>query len=924
MIGTRLAHYEVTSHLGTGGMGEVYRATDSKLGRSVAIKLLPEAFSRDADRAARFEREARVLASLNHPNIAAIYGLEESETKRFLVMELVEGDTLADRLQRGPIPVEESLKLALQIARALESAHEKGVIHRDIKPANIKVTADGKVKVLDFGLAKAFTPSEQDINLSNSPTMSMTSMAATQQGIIMGTAGYMSPEQASGESADKRADIWAFGVVLFEMLSGRRMFAGKTVAHILADILKAEPDWNSLPANLHPRLRLLLERCLEKEPQDRYHDIADARVDIERVLSDPQGVFVRPETVGTTARAGISPFVWIITAAVAVMAGALGWFLHPQPAPKPASVVRFPLLLPPATQFSLPPAMMLAISPDGTRIAHTGNNQLYLRNLNESESRPVPGTLEPGVGVSTPVFSPDGQWIAYVQLVTATGPYILKRVPVSGGTPVKVVETRAGILNFPVGLSWPSSETLVFVSPEGVVRMPANGGAPEILVKRTGDEALETPQLLPDGKQVLFVRLPQVPGAGRVSVWDAAEICIQSIGATDRTVVWKGGSHAQYLSSGHLLYAQGNTVFALALDIRSRKVMGGPVPVLEGIRRSSNGITDAAQYVLSDSGSLATLPGLLTSAVEKGVLASMDRKGAATPFNVKPAPYRHPRFSPDGKQVAVEILSDDGQTSSVWVYDVSGKSEIRRLTDVGKNSTRPVWTPDGKRITFGSDRDGAWGVYDQPSDGSALATRLTTAKDSHRQYPEAWSPDGKTLAFVELVNETNWDVWTLTVGGESKLVATGEGSQFGATFSPDGKWLAYTDNQNPFGIRVQPYPGTGVVRQVTQDGEAWPVWSGTNEMFFRLRRDAGQPAQLRGIDVSTTGEFTFRNPRSLQVPETLMYQNYRDYDVTRTGDKFVVLVPDQKEAKAKTVVDAPRIDVVLNWIEELKQRVPVR
>jgi serine/threonine-protein kinase len=903
-------------------MGEVYRATDSKLGRSVAIKLLPEAFSRDADRAARFEREARVLASLNHPNIAAIYGLEESDTKRFLVMELVEGDTLADRLQLGPIPVEESLRLGLQIARALEAAHEKGVIHRDIKPANIKATADGKVKVLDFGLAKAFTPSEQDINLSNSPTMSMQSMAATQQGIIMGTAGYMSPEQASGESADKRADIWAFGVVLFEMLSGRRMFAGKTVAHVLADILKAEPDWALLPANLHPRIRLLLERCLEKEPQDRYHDIADARVDIERVLSDPDGAVVKPEPVAASARISGSPFVWLGAVAVALIAGAAGWMLHREPAVKPAPVVRFPVSLPAGAQFSLPPAMMVAISADGTRIAHTANSQLYLRNLNESESRPVPGTNEAGAGAATPVFSPDGQWIAYVQLVTANGPYILKRVPVSGGTPVKVAETPTGIPNFLFGLSWPSPDSLIFVTAEGIVRIPANGGASEVLVKRTGDESLESPQLLPDGKQVLFIRLPQPPSAGNLAKWDTAEIMIQSIGGNDRTVVWKGGSHARFLSSGHLLYAQGNTIFAVALDIRSRKVIGGPVPVLEGIRRSSNGVSDAAQYVVSDNGALATIPGGGPATVEKGVMALLDRKGGATPFSVRPAPYRNPRFSPDGKQVAVEILSEDGQTGSVWIYDVSGKSEIRRLTEVGKNSTRPIWTTDGRRITFGSDREGAWGIYEQPADGSALPKRLTTAKDSHRQYPEAWSPDGKTLAFIEVVNQANWDILTLSGDGEAKLFAGGEGSQFGAAFSPDGKWLAYTDNEAPFGIRVQPFPVTGVIRQVTQDGEAWPVWSATNEVFFRLRRDTSTP-QIRGIDVSTTGEFTFRNPRSLQVPEALMYQNYRDYDVTRIGDKFVILVPEQKEAKAKAP-EAPRIDVVLNWIEELRQRVPVQ
>ena len=917
MIGTKLSHYEITSHLGTGGMGEVYQATDSKLGRDVAIKLLPEAFSHDADRATRFEREARVLASLNHPNIAAIYGLEESGMTRFLVLELVEGDTLADRLQRGPIPVKESLEMALQIARALEAAHEKGVIHRDIKPANIKVTADGKVKVLDFGLAKAFTASESAVHLSNSPTMTMESMAATQQGIILGTAGYMSPEQASGQAADKRADIWSFGVVLFEMLTGRRLFTGKTMSHVLADVLKADPDWNSLPPNLHPRIRLLLERCLEKEAQDRYHDIADVRVDLERVLADPQGAFISPAT--QAARAG-SRFAWVAAAVIAVIAGALGWFLHRSPQAQPAAVVRFPLILPESLALSLTAAKAVAVSPDGTRIAYTANSQVYLRNLNEPEARPVPGTNEGGGGPATPVFSPDAQWIAYVHVVTTAGPYILKRVPITGGTPLKVFEAPPGSLaNFERGLSWPTADTLVFAGSEGIVSLPANGGAPKVLAKRTADETLDSPQLLPDGKQILFARAPGAPAAGGIAQWDPAEIVIQSIGGADRTVVWKGGSHPRYVPTGHLLYAQGNTVFAISIDVAARKVTGGPVPILEGIRRSTNGVTDAAQYALADNGTLVTIPGIAT-ATERSVMALLDRNGVAMPLSVRPAPYRSPRLSPDGKQVAVGILSDDGMTSSIWIYDLSGKSEMRRLTDT--NSSRPIWTSDSKRVTFASNRDGSWGIYEQPADGSAIAERLVTARGKEEWYPDAWSSDGQTLAFTTAIDTGNWDLYTFTRGGgEPKLVAGGGGNQFGAIFSPDGKWLAYTDNVNPFGIRVQPFPLTGVVRQVTQDGEAWPVWSTANEMFFRLRRDAAAAAQIRGIDVSTTDQFTFRNPRNLRVPDALMYQGYRDYDITRSGDKFVILIPEQKGAKAKAA--ETRIEVVLNWIQELRQRVPV-
>ena len=921
MIGTKLSHYEVTSHLGTGGMGEVYQATDTKLGRSVAIKLLPEAFSRDADRAARFEREAKLLASLNHANIAGIYGLEQSGDTRFLVLELVEGDTLADRLQLGPIPVDEALKLALQIAQAVEAAHEKGVIHRDIKPANIKVTPDGKVKVLDFGLAKAFTPDERDMSLSNSPTLSM---AATQQGLILGTAAYMSPEQASGQVADKRADVWSFGVVLFEMLTGRPLFRGKTISHVLADVLRADPDWNSLPANLHPRVRLLLERCLEKEARDRYHDIAEARVDIEHVLADPRGVLVQPATNAAPGmKAG--PSVWLSVAAAAVIAGALGFLLRPVPAREPGTVVRFPLLLPDSTQFTSTPTSMIAISPDATRIAFLANGQLFLRNLNETEARPVPGTNEGGFGPGSPVFSPDGEMVAYIHAVTAGGPYIVKRVPVAGGTPVTVFTSKTGFEFYEWGLTWPKSDTMMFVHSDGIVRVSANGGMPEVLVKRSGAETFESPQILPGDDEILFVRLAaQNPGAIGINSWVNAEIVIQSIGDNDPTVVWKGGSHARYLPTGHIIYAQGNTLFALSIDLDSRKVTGGPVPVLEGIRRSSNGFTDAAQYAVSDTGVLVSIPGTNGSTIEKGVLALLDRKGVSRPFAVRPAQYRSPRFSPDGRQLAVEIVNDEGQ-SNIWIYDVSGKSEIRRMPQTGNNA-RPIWTPDGQRVTFASNRDGSWGVYEQPADGSTLAARLTTAKDSREHYPEAWSPDGKTLTFVEAVSANDWDIWTLSRDNKDPvLVASGPGTQFGSTFSPDGKWLVYTDNREPFGIHAQPFPPTGVVRQITQDGEAWPVWASTGEMFFRLRRDVGVAAQLRGLDVTTSGGFTFRNPRSLQLPaDTLMYQGYRDFDITRNGDKFVIIVPDQRKTTNRpAVAPIPRIDVVLNWFEELKQRVPV-
>ena len=390
--GTRLSHYEITSQIGKGGMGEVYQATDTKLGRDVAIKVLPQEFAKDTERVARFQREAKLLASLNHPNIAAIYGLEEAEGTHFLVLELIEGNTLADRIKAGAIPVEEALKLALQISEALEAAHEKGVIHRDLKPANIKVTPDGKVKVLDFGLAKAYAGDTENMNLSNSPTLSD---AATQQGVILGTAAYMSPEQARGTPVDKRADIWAFGVVLFEMLTGRQIFSENTVSDTLASVLKSEPEWESLPQNLHPRIRLLLERCMEKEAKNRYHDIADARVDIQKVLADPSGVFSQPSLL-VKPRKQLQLSIPRITAIVIlclIIAGVAGWLLKPAPSPEPKSFVRFAYELPEDQQLSQFVGIIpLAVSPDGSQFVYSTTEGLYIRYMSELNARLIPGT----------------------------------------------------------------------------------------------------------------------------------------------------------------------------------------------------------------------------------------------------------------------------------------------------------------------------------------------------------------------------------------------------------------------------------------------------------------------------------------------------------------------------------------------------
>ena len=909
--GTRLGIYEITGQLGAGGMGEVYRARDTKLGREAAIKTLPSGLAKEADRLARFEREAKLLAVLNHAHIGAVYGLDEHEGTLYIAMELVEGETLEAKLKAGPLPVEESLQFALQIAGALEAAHEKGVVHRDLKPANIMVLPNAQVKVLDFGLAKAFSGNPSEASPAHSPALSM---AMTQQGLILGTAGYMSPEQASGQGTDQRADVWAFGVVLYEMLTGLPLFRGESVPHILADVLRAPPDWTRLPKKLHPRVRQALERCLEKKPRNRYSGIADARVDIEAALADPEGASL-PVASTKPARSR----VWLVLAgfAAAVIIAVpvlVNLALNLSPAPGP--VVRFPFVLPEGQTFTRPELSMIAISADGTRFAYVANSQIYVRNVNETEPRPVSGATGGPLGVTTPVFSPDGQWLAYVEPLSPLEG-IIKRVPVSGGTPVTLYD-EVGETGFPVSTSWQTPDSIVFANRRGILRIPANGGAPEVLVARAEGEAFASPTLLPGGDAVLFTRVEGEPTSAPFGA--DTQIVVQTVRTDDRTVVWDGGGAPTYLPTGHLIYAQGGTLFGIAFDAGRRAVAGGPVPLVEGVRRSSNNFTDAAQYSVSTTGTLVTIPGAQVQAPDS-LLALVDRSGNVTALDVPRAQYRSPRVSPDGKRLAVEVTAS-GQ-GHIWIYDLAGGSAIRRLTQTG-NNTRPVWTPDSQTVTFGSERDGSWGIYEQPADGSRLAERLTTAADGRRHFPDSWSPDGQTLAYTDAGPENaEWDAWLLSrASGETELLAGGDVNQFLAAFSPDGRWIAYTNQIPPFGIQVQPFPLTGVVHQITETNEAAPVWTAAgDELFFRLALNTGQPSQIMGLEISTAQGITFKNPQTLPIQGALMAIGYRDFDITPDGERFVMIYP--ADAAGLQGAPAARIDVVLNWQQEVISRVPI-
>ena len=539
----------------------MYRATDTKLNRDVALKILPEQFASDSQRMGRFQREAEVLASLSHANIGHIYGIEDAGATKALVLELIEGPTLADRIAQGPIPVEEALKITLQMAEGLEAAHEKGVIHRDLKPANIKITPEGQVKILDFGLAKALegeTPSASE--LSQSPTLTA---AATQAGVILGTAAYMSPEQAKGNPTDTRADTWGFGAVVYEMLTGKRAFEGEDVSDTLAAVLRAEIDWSNLPTETPVPFRRLLERCLNRNLRRRLGDVREARIVVEDYLADPGGASVQP--TGDIVQAPPRRVLPWVVAVLGIMGASVAvWNLKPIAQPVAA---RFYHELPEGQVFSNASRPLVAVSPDASQIVYGANEQLYLRNLDEMEARPIQGTDE---NPFNPFFSPDGEWVGYIS--DTDGHPLLKKIAPSGGAAVTLGDAAR-----PFGASWGSDDTILYGQPEGIMRVSANGGAPELVIPTEASEQVHGPQMLPGGEWVLFT-LTSASGPTR---WDEAQIVVQSLDSGERKILWEGGSDARYVPTGHLVYALEDVLFALPFDLASLEVSGGPVPLVE-------------------------------------------------------------------------------------------------------------------------------------------------------------------------------------------------------------------------------------------------------------------------------------------------------------------------------------------------------
>jgi serine/threonine-protein kinase len=901
MIGTKLSHYEITSHLGTGGMGEVYQAIDGKLGRSVAIKLLPEGLSQDAERVGRFEREARVLASLNHPGIAAIYGVEESGERKYLVMELVPGETLAERIQLGRIPVPEALGIAIQIAEALEGAHEKGIVHRDLKPANVKITPEGKVKVLDFGLAKAYETETSNASVSKSPTLSL---AATQQGMILGTAAYMSPEQAKGRAVDKRTDIFAFGCVLFEMLSGKPAFEGDDVPEILGAVLKSEPAWAQLPEGLPSGIRNLLRLCLEKNARNRRSDATDVRLDIVQALKEPA------EPAPVAAQIPERPFwkraipVVVASLVFGSLAAVAAWYA--KPAPSVPAIARFPFMLSDGDEFTNTGRQLLAIAPDGSKFVYVANRRLYLKQLRELTSTVIPGTDLGGSGVLNPVFSPDSGSLAFYSAADAN----LRRIAVSGGASVSI-----GAIDAPLGMSWGSDNQIVAgQGAKGIIRISANGGKPETIISVKPGEVAHGPQMLPGGDAVLFT----LASGANPDRWDKAQIVIQSLKSGDRKILVEGGSDARYLATGHLIYRLGATLLAVPFDVKRLAVTGGPVPVVDGVRFANVGASGTSQFSISENGSLVYMPRTSGDA-DTNTLALVDRSGNAKSLGLPALPYSHPRLSPNGKQLAFSM--NDGKEESVWIYDLDGKTAMRRLTFTGGNGL-PIWSADSQRVLFRSDREGDQGLFWQRADGTGVAERVTKPdKEWPSHMPDSWSPDGQTFSFYA-GKGGDGSVWTYSFRDKkASLFADAPAWQQSSSFSPDGRWIAYLSEDGGKNVIVEPFPPTGVKFLITKDRGTHPVWSPDGrELFFMNDVSNGQ---LFSVAIRTQPTFTFGNPVALPIKGfSQIAGSFRNYDITADGKQFLVMLPSDAFAREASLV--PQIQVVLNWFEDLKQRMSVR
>ena len=910
LVGRRIGTFEVRSLLGRGGMGEVYRAHDTRLGRDVAIKVLPPAFTAEPSRVASLQHEARVVAALNHPHIAAIHGLEESEGIRGLVLELVEGQTLAQKLDeaaRSSTPglrLKEALNIARQIADALDAAHEKGITHRDLKPANVKVTSDGVVKLLDFGIAKVVTGEGPGFNV----TMAQTVTATTRVGVIAGTVGYMSPEQARGLFVDKRTDIWAFGCVMFEMLSGRMAFEGNTVTDTIAAILDRDPDWTQLPADTPRAVRRVMQHCLEKDPKRRLRDIGDARIEIERIIqlpnedADADIAVHQARTWRRRAQLGAAGVALATLSAAALAAFA---FSRDSATPADSRVVRMVIDLPDGQAIGPEFNSKIALSPDGTQLAFTPlPGPLYIRRLNALDNQPLEITKPPGFR-GAPLFAPDGASIAFIEgnsIYSWARPFL--KASLAGGAPTRLVEYDS----FHRG-DWGADGWIYWTSsyPGGIVRIRDSGGETEPVTSidaKRGERSHRFADLLPDGRALIYTASFEGIGSyndARIELWDLA--------TRQKKTLIEGGTSAVYSPSGHLVYARSGNLYAAAFDLRRREVTGPPIEVLNGVMMSGN--TGAAEFTLSARGDLAYVPGSADGG--NRTLVWVDRSGKAETLPLPPASYLYPRISPDGGSLAVEI---EGPNHDFYFYDFA-RTVLSKVTNDGM-SHAPVWSADGKQVAFRSWQAGGMTMWLMPADRSAAATRLDPS--GTRQSPLSFSPDGQFLTFDQKDSQTQDDVMVLPLGGSGspRPVANSRFGEGSGKFSPDGRWIAYSSAESGQPeIYVQAFPGPGLKLQVSNNGGTDPVWRRRGgELYYR------NDNKMMMVPVTTTpelkagaprllweGDYTHGSGSSCGMPGVAS----SSYDVSADGERFLMVRQDGPAY-------ASRIAVVLNWVEEVKAK----
>jgi serine/threonine-protein kinase len=898
--------------LGAGGMGEVYRATDTNLKRQVAVKILPAALAADPDRLARFQREAEALASVNHPHIAAVYGLEDADGVKALVMELVEGPTLADRIAQGRLPLDEAVPIARQIAEALEAAHGQGIVHRDLKPANIKVRDDGTVKVLDFGLAKL---AEQRLagrggrdDPSESPTL--TSPAVTGMGVILGTATYMSPEQARGRAVDKRTDIWAFGAVLYEMLTGARAFDGEDITEVMAAVVKTTPNWKALPADVPHHIVTLIQQCLEKDRNARIGDIAVARFLLSEHATPGPPPIASPHPAGVSAR-------WRQAAPVALAAvfvvTAIGWLLPRRQAGMPPathlqmSVLPAESLTPNVNTGVRPSRIAIALSPDGRLAvfagARNGAAQLYARPLDRADASPIPGTE----GAVAPFFSPDGAWVGFI------ADNKIRKVPAAGGTAATICDMPAAGPSW--GASWGEDGTVFFAARPGIFRVSSAGGTPAAVttVDAAKGERHLLPQLLPGGKALVFTAPPNV--------------VLRSLDDGRQRILIEGAADARYVEPGYLVYMKTGTLMGVPFDARSRQVTGSPAALVDGVMQglyapNGNDETLTGQFAISKSGTLVyALGGGFP--MRQNTLMWVDRNGAEQPVaGAAIQMYLNPRLSRDGQKIAVETKREQQGSTDVWVYDLSRGSPTRLTFDGGG---RPVWSPDSTRLVYTHSIDGINNLYLINADGSGKPERLTTSDVS--QTAASWAAGSNTIAFLQRPTPDTFGIWVLPMEGPAarKPVLFLE-SRFNLTYpelSPDGRHMAYVSVESGAQeLYVQAYPGGGEKTRISTAGAYEPIWTANGRELLYRSYSPGRGQLLLAAAIQSLSPFRADAPRVLFEKKPAPYDAtvpLRAWDASADGRRFLFMRFSESTEKPVST-----LQVVLNWSEELKQRVPTR